>query len=110
VRVDAWTPVAAEVHVSDVARLVDQLGGAWLYGDAPEVALRELLQNAMDAVRARRELEDRSCAWGSITVALDTAQDETFRLSVSDVGVGMSETVLPHCCPTGRRADEVRLS
>lgn len=94
VRVDGWTPVAAELHVSDVARLVDRLGGRWLYGDNPMAALREMLQNALDAVRARRAIEGRRDDWGDVTVALDPLPDGRFRLSVSDIGVGMAEAVM----------------
>jgi hypothetical protein len=94
VRVDGWTPVTAELHVSDVALLVDRLGGQWLYGDNPRAALREMLQNALDAVRARRAIEGRQDDWGDVTVALDPLPDGRFRLSVSDIGVGMSEAVM----------------
>jgi hypothetical protein len=55
-----WTPVDAQVRVSHVASLVSKLGGRELYGDDQTVPLRELLQNASDAVRARRVLQGHS--------------------------------------------------
>ncbi len=47
---DGWIPVDARVIVGDVSRLVLKLGGEELYGDNPEVALRELLANGSDAI------------------------------------------------------------
>jgi HSP90 family molecular chaperone len=56
VKTQGWTPVDARVHVSDVPSLIAQIGGAQLYRKDPSVPLRELIQNAADAVRARRAL------------------------------------------------------
>ena len=74
-------------------RVVETLGGSKLYGDKPTVALRELIQNAADAVQARRKYEKRSTDWGLITVALLSESDEWW-LVVEDNGIGMSEHVL----------------
>ena len=51
-----WEPTDTKVHVSDVANLIERLGGAELYGaqDKLEIALRELIQNSSDAIVARR--------------------------------------------------------
>jgi hypothetical protein len=68
------------------------LGGARLYGDNPTAPIRELLQNAMDAIQARRALQDR-IDWGLIKVELKKIAGDTW-LSVEDNGVGMSERVL----------------
>ena len=56
-RVQDWRPIDATVKVSDIPALVGTLGGQQLYGDEPEVALRELIQNAQDAVLARQTLQ-----------------------------------------------------
>ncbi len=93
IRVDGWTPVDTSVHVFDVATLIETLGGQGLYGDRPYVPLRELLQNARDAVVARRMKESRPGDWGTIEVAL-SEDDHGFVLTVSDDGIGMSEDVL----------------
>lgn len=92
-RVDGWTPVAANVHVSDVAQVVERLGGKQLYGDTPRVALRELIKNARDAIVARRLKHGLADDWGQIRVEL-LEDDDTFALRVSDCGVGMSESTL----------------
>ena len=88
-----WRPVDARLRVSDVPRIVEHLGGSKLYGDNPTVALRELIQNAADAVQARRKYENRSEDWGRITVSLLSRSNETW-LVVEDDGIGMSEHVL----------------
>ena len=93
VRTRNWRPVDARFQVSDVPRIVEHLGGSKLYGDNPTVALRELIQNAADAVQARRKYEKRSEDWGLISVGLILKADKTW-LVVEDNGIGMSEHVL----------------
>ncbi|WP_296581673.1 ATP-binding protein [Xanthobacter sp.] len=88
-----WRPVDARLQASDVPRIIENLGGAKLYGDDPTVALRELIQNGADAVQARRRLEERSSNWGKITVGIDN-RDGDHWLTVEDNGIGMSEMVL----------------
>jgi hypothetical protein len=88
-----WRPVDARLQVSDVPRIVENLGGAKLYGDDPSVAIRELIQNATDAVQARRRFEDREPDYGCISVGLENRADGTWLL-VEDNGIGMSELVL----------------
>ncbi|HEX8198493.1 MAG TPA: ATP-binding protein [Pyrinomonadaceae bacterium] len=90
---DRWLPVNAFIQVSDVPRLVRNLGGEELYGREPTIPLRELIQNAADAIRARRIVEDRAYNWGEINVRL--GQDEQGDwLEVEDNGIGMSSEVL----------------
>jgi hypothetical protein len=88
-----WTPVDARVQISNVKRLVEQLGGKELYGSAQYVPLRELIQNGADAVRARRSLEERDPGWGQVSVKFETSGESDI-LEVSDDGVGMSVRVL----------------
>ncbi|MEM8669450.1 MAG: ATP-binding protein [Planctomycetota bacterium] len=92
-QVCGWTPVETKIHVSDVVSVVNTLGGQGLYGRDPRVALRELLQNARDAVVARRLKEHRSPDWGEIRVSLEKNAD-AWVLSVQDNGVGMSTATL----------------
>ena len=88
-----WRPVNARLKVSDVSGVVDQLGGSKLYGDDPTAALRELIQNAADAVQARRKFEKRPDDWGTISVEI-VHRDNGSWLIVEDNGIGMSEDVL----------------
>lgn len=88
-----WRPIDTHLRASDIPALVETLGGEKLYGDDSTVAVRELIQNAADAVEARRRLEDRGRDWGLIKVALEQREDGLW-LSVEDNGTGMSERVL----------------
>jgi len=88
-----WSPIDAQVRVSNVAGLVSKLAGEELYGEDETVPLRELIQNSADAIRARRILQQREASWGDIIVRLGT--DSTGHwIEVEDNGVGMSEQVL----------------
>ena len=93
VQTRGWRPVDARIKVSDVPRIVESLGGAKLYGDDPLVPLRELIQNATDAVQARRRFQGRRADWGEIRVSIEH-RDGGDWLVVEDNGIGMSELVL----------------
>jgi hypothetical protein len=88
-----WMPVDARVHVSDVPSLIAQIGGAQLYRKDPSVPLRELIQNAADAIRARRAMAKLPEGWGTIIVRV--GRDSNGRwIEVSDTGLGMTQRVL----------------
>lgn len=92
-RVDGWMPCGAKPHVSNVESLVRELGGQNLYGrGAPlhlfGIVLREMLQNARDAIVARRYIEQGF--EGEIFVRFS----ESGFLSVEDNGTGMSRRVM----------------
>ncbi|MGQ0701023.1 MAG: HD domain-containing protein [Panacagrimonas sp.] len=92
IRADGWQPCEAELHVSNVDGIVRKLGGEQLYGKGNSlwVALRELIQNARDAVCSRREMDANYR--GRITVRFLTAPSP--RIEVEDDGIGMSERVI----------------
>lgn len=97
VEADGWEPTDSTVHVSDVANLVTTLGGEQLYGkdaDRLNVALRELVQNATDAICGRRSLPNSIGFKGRIAVRLIKRRDQRWTLQVDDDGVGMSSTTL----------------
>lgn len=74
-----------------------------LYGDSPEIGIRELLQNAVDACR---ELNDyleqhpslpnfelqQQC--GDVIIALEAASDGSKWVVVSDKGIGMTPEII----------------
>lgn len=88
-----WTPVDSTVRVSDVPNIVATLGGNKLYGDDPTAPVRELIQNGLDAITARRRLQGRPSKWGDLQVILQQRTDG-YWLCVEDNGVGMSQTVM----------------
>ena len=97
VQTKGWEPTDSTVHVSDVASLVGRLGGEQLYGTNPDrlgIALRELIQNAADAISARRLIGEPTFR-GRILIRL--FRDPSSRrqmLHVDDDGVGMSPRTL----------------
>ena len=89
-----WIPTDAKIHVGNLKHLVETLGGKNLYGTAEEgfpVVLRELIQNARDAVAARKALQGDYD--GKILIRIKVAQNRTL-LEVQDNGVGMSERTM----------------
>lgn len=88
-----WVPVDTRVRVNDVASLVGRFGGAELFGRDPAIPLRELIQNARDAIRARRIREDRAEDWGEIAVRLGRDSRGEW-IEFKDTGKGMSEECL----------------
>lgn len=96
VRVEGWTPISAEVKVSDPVHLARTLGGRNLYGSGAIAPVRELLQNAVDAVRARRAHQSRDDDWGKIRLILERPEhgSDDIWLHVDDTGTGMSERVV----------------
>jgi hypothetical protein len=90
---DGWTPVDTSLRITDTAKIVNTLAGKELYGCNPIIPLRELIQNARDAIIARRILEKRNNNWGTITVRV-FSEKEIHWLEVEDTGIGMSEAVM----------------
>jgi len=93
IKTDGWQPVDTRIRVSAVADLVAKLGGKDLYGDTVTPPLREMIQNAADAVRARRLIDGRAADWGEIRI-FSGKDDSGVWIQVEDTGVGMSEAVL----------------
>ncbi len=75
-----------------------------LYGDAPHYGLRELLQNAVDAVREREaycdshrfeassiEFFDQS---SDIVIELERFEDRSWVIRITDKGIGMTPTIV----------------
>ncbi|TAN17946.1 MAG: ATPase, partial [Rhizobiaceae bacterium] len=88
-----WVPVDSTVRVSDVPKIVATLGGSKLYGNGTAAPIRELIQNGLDAIVARRRLQGRPPKWGELQIVLQK-RDDGFWLYFEDNGVGMSQTVL----------------
>ena len=95
IRTSNWQPSDINVHISDVAKLITTLGGKELYGkeDHHLIVLRELIQNARDAIKARRLLEGDESFEGRIDVEVNY-NGRSCELVVSDNGVGMSMEIL----------------
>lgn len=90
---DGWAPVDAAIKITDIQSVVMRFGGEKLYGNDPSAALRELLQNAVDAVHACRSLDGLGANEGEIEIALEETPEGHW-LHVTDTGIGMSRYVL----------------
>ncbi|MGQ1947760.1 HD domain-containing protein [Geofilum sp. OHC36d9] len=94
IKVDNWKPCSAQVHVGNIERLIDNLGGEMLYGTGSDllgITIRELIQNSRDAIYARSFVENQF--EGKVTIKIEKTVNDTF-LIVEDNGIGMSERVL----------------
>lgn len=89
----SWVPVDSSIKVSNVSALVHNLGGEQLYGKDNTIPLRELIQNSIDAIKARRILENRPKDWGDIIVR-SGKDSEVHWIEIEDNGIGMSSDVL----------------
>jgi hypothetical protein len=102
IRVSGWEPVNTTVRIDDPVAVVERFGGWQLYGDDSTAPLRELIQNAADSIRARRQRPDGfdqgSAYPGRIDVSFDVTEDngkiETAVMTVADDGIGMSPDIL----------------
>lgn len=90
VKTDGWQPCDIGVHTSNMKALIENLGGSKLYGEDNLllVAMRELIQNARDAIHARSTL-DEHFKEGKITIRLKDEEGNRW-IELEDNGVGMS--------------------
>ena len=91
-----WQPCSIGVHTSNIKSLIENLGGSKLYGEDNLllVALRELIQNARDAIQARRTMDSRP-EDGRITIRLREEGGKRW-IEVEDDGIGMSLDCIKH--------------
>ncbi|MEP0060100.1 HD domain-containing protein, partial [Rhodopirellula bahusiensis] len=95
VETEGWIPVDVSVQITDVANVVDRFGGQALYGENTSTPIRELIANAADAIRARRNVTTggRGPSEGKIVVSL-VEDGRGWVLEVVDDGIGMSQQVM----------------
>lgn len=96
--VDGWTPVDADLRISNVPQVIRQLGGEEMYGHDPLVAVRELVENGADAGRCLRAVYDAATVASTEyrpRVVVSVSDDSAAQwLEVRDNGLGMSTAVL----------------
>ncbi len=112
VRPADFDPVDVRFRSDSMDRLVDLLGGRSLYGEDRFVPIRELIQNARDAVHLfAATLPDAERGYYSPRVDVGVEQtSETGVLAVTDNGIGMSRLTTtqnsPGGCPDYSRRSE----
>ncbi|WP_160168995.1 ATP-binding protein [Bradyrhizobium sp. Ai1a-2] len=85
-----FIPSPFEFHI-DQARILDLLTGHTLYNDS-SVAIRELVQNAIDAVRLQAAMDAVDSEVSGKILITWNSQDLT--LSVQDNGTGMTQDII----------------
>lgn len=97
IKTKGWKPCDAEIHIGDVEHLIKTIGGEKLYGkdNKLEIVLRELIQNARDAIVARQKQENG--IEGKIIVGISKDENGTTWVEVIDNGIGMSLTTVKEC-------------
>jgi hypothetical protein len=92
-----FLPIEVNLRTGSIDRLVELLAGETLYGPNPMAAVRELVQNARDAVLLKVEVAatdaERALLNLPITVSLTTTSVPP-TLEVVDHGVGMTRRVM----------------
>lgn len=92
-----FLPLEIGVRASSITRLVKLLAGESLYGRNFMAPVRELVQNAVDAVLLKKAIAkssaDTALAGLPISVSL-TEKESSFEISVKDWGIGMSQRVI----------------
>lgn len=97
VKTDGFLPLEVNVKASSIDRLVRLLAGESLYGKNLFAPVRELIQNALDAILLKRVTAateaDKILGSLPIEVKLQTGPAGTV-FSVSDWGIGMTKKIL----------------
>ena len=94
---DGFLPVEVGVSASRADKIVKLLAGETLYGAHPVAAVRELLQNARDAVGLKRAVAENQAeitlAKLPIRISIRSSVGAS-ELVIQDWGIGMSEKVM----------------
>lgn len=94
VKTNGWEPCESNIKISNVADLITNLGGSNLYGSDNHIliVLRELIQNARDAIKAKENYE-KSFENGEILIEVEEISGE-YWISIFDNGIGMSSRTI----------------
>ncbi len=94
---DGFLPIEVNLRAGSIERLVELLAGETLYGPNPMAAVRELVQNARDAVMLKKEVAtseaERATLSLPIRVRLDSKSSPP-SLEIVDHGIGMTRRVM----------------
>jgi hypothetical protein len=94
---DGFLPIEINLRTGSIERLVKLLAGESLYGPDPMAAVRELIQNARDAVMLKSAIATTEYEKASLSIpiriALKTKEPHPM-LEIIDSGVGMTQKVM----------------
>lgn len=92
VKPDKWIPVDTDLKISNIFDVISKLGGSHLYGNDDQVPIRELIQNACDAISGKQHFIPGFKGEVKVSYVLDAEDNEW--LHIEDNGIGMSKTVM----------------
>lgn len=93
IRTEGWSSINTQIKVSNPVHIASEIGGIQLYGNI-NIALRELIQNSIDAINLYRiHTGQNNSNVGEIKLSVEKEQDE-FYLTITDNGIGMSQTLM----------------
>jgi hypothetical protein len=93
IRTSGWNSINTQIKVSNPIHIASELGGVKLYGSI-NIALRELIQNSLDAINLHRIYTGQNNTnVGEIKISLKK-NDDDYYLTITDNGIGMSQTIM----------------
>ena len=95
IETEKWFPCNVDVHASNVKALIYNLGGRQIYGNENIrfIILRELIQNARDAIMARKYI-DENYQDGRITIKINKDKNGSQYIAICDNGIGMTKNCI----------------
>lgn len=87
-----FEPIDIRFRADSIERLIGLLGGTQLYGEDYSAPLRELIQNAIDAINLYRTQHDKD-DYGEISVVIENGSHQNY-LTVRDNGIGMGKNTV----------------
>jgi len=92
-----FLPIEINLRTGSIERLVQLLAGESLYGPEPMAAVRELIQNARDAVMLKAAIASSDFEKASLLIPIRiklSTSSPVARLEVTDPGIGMTRKVM----------------
>lgn len=93
IRTTGWNSINTQIKVSNPVHIASELGGIKLYGKI-NIALRELIQNSLDAINLYRiHTGQNNTNVGEIKLSIKKNANDYY-LTITDNGIGMSQTIM----------------
>jgi hypothetical protein len=93
IRTSGWNSINTQIKVTNPVHIASELGGVKLYGNI-NIALRELIQNSLDAINLHRIYTGQdNINVGEIKISIKKNENDYY-LTITDNGIGMSQTIM----------------
>jgi hypothetical protein len=91
VKTKDWTPINTQFKASNIKLMIERFGGEKLYGKNYFVPIRELIQNGIDATKAKK-FHDKKFH-GNIHINYSIVDNDEY-LTIEDNGIGMTKLTI----------------